>query len=43
MSTWTIVTSPVDDLLVRTDGAAITGIDFEPHRPVTGRTQLRRH
>ena len=36
MSSWTIVTSPVDDLLVRTDGSAITGIDFEPHRPVTG-------
>ena len=36
MSSWTIVTSPVDDLLVRTDGSAITGIDFEPHRPATG-------
>ena len=36
MSSWTIVTSPVDDLLVRTDGSAITGIDFEPHRPVDG-------
>ena len=36
MSTWTIVTSPVDDLLVCTDGSAITGIEFEPHRPVIG-------
>jgi len=36
MSSWTIVTSPVDDLLVRTDGSAITGIEFEPHHPATG-------
>ena len=36
MSSWTIVTSPVDDLLVCTDGSAITGIEFEPHRPATG-------
>ena len=36
MSTWTIVPSPVDDLLVCTDGSAITRIEFEPHRPVTG-------
>ena len=28
MSAWTIVATPVDDLLVQTDGSAVTGIEF---------------
>jgi len=33
---WTIVATPVDELRVATDGAAVTAIEFLPHRPPVG-------
>lgn len=36
MTSWTVVATPVDDLLVQTDGSAITGIEFAPHRSLAG-------
>jgi methylated-DNA-[protein]-cysteine S-methyltransferase len=36
MSAWTIVATPVDDLLVKTDGSAVTGIEFAPHGSAVG-------
>lgn len=40
MSAWTLVASPVDDLLVTTDGDALTGVFFSPHKGIatTART-----
>ena len=31
---WALVASPVDELLLTTDGAALTGVYFSPHRGV---------
>jgi len=34
VSAWTLVPSPVDDLLLTTDGDALTGIYFSPHKGI---------
>ena len=34
MTAWTLVTSPVDDLLLTTDGDGLTGIYFSPHKGI---------
>lgn len=35
MTAWTVVTSPVDDLLLTTDGEHLTGVFFSPHKGVS--------
>ena len=34
MSAWALVASPVDDLLLTTDGEALTGVYFSPHKGI---------
>jgi methylated-DNA-[protein]-cysteine S-methyltransferase len=42
---WTLMPSPVDELLLSTDGDALTGVWFSPHRGSTsrGRDPRNRH
>lgn len=35
MTAWTVVASPVDDLLLTTDGEHLTGVFFSPHKGVS--------
>jgi methylated-DNA-[protein]-cysteine S-methyltransferase len=38
-SAWTVMPSPVDELLLSTDGQALTGVWFSPHRGSTHRSR----
>ena len=37
MTVWTLIGSPVDDLLAVSDGVALTGLHFAPHDGVLAR------
>ena len=40
MTAWTVVASPVDDLLLTTDGHALTGLYFSPHKGIAASARV---